>query len=180
MDRSAGPVLNFEGMLAAQATCRGRWFFRLAYGILRDADAAEDACQQAFLRAWQSRARIQDSVALPAWLAKVVVNESLQRCRRGKTEERALAKCMAAREPNETHPAAGDPGELPRTILCELSEEVRTVVALRLIDGMSGNEVAVLLGCSASEVSRRLHQGMDELRRRLAVGSMGDPSRGRS
>ena len=49
-----------------------------------------------------------------------------------------------------------------------LPETARTVVALRLMQGMSGNEVKDLLGCSASEVSRQLHAGMEQLRGLLA------------
>ncbi len=51
--------------------------------------------------------------------------------------------------------------------LQKLPEKNRLVVTLRVMDGMPGKEVQKLVGCSASEVSRRLHQGMEELRKLL-------------
>ena len=52
--------------------------------------------------------------------------------------------------------------------LAELPEPTQVVVVLRLLEGMAGNEVKAVLGCSASEVSRRLHHGMEHLRQRLS------------
>ena len=51
--------------------------------------------------------------------------------------------------------------------LAQVDERVRTVVVMRMMEGLSGNEVAEILGCSAAEVSRRLHEGMDRLRELL-------------
>lgn len=42
-----------EAALIAQVKSNSRLFFRLAYGVVRDVQAAEDVCQQAFLRAWE-------------------------------------------------------------------------------------------------------------------------------
>lgn len=157
-----------EAALIAQVKSNSRLFFRLAYGVVRDVQTAEDVCQQAFLRAWELRGRIRDVETLRAWLAKVVVNESLVIVRRRKTEQRARS----------LYPVSGENGAQPceqaefrerlQDALDQLPEQTRIVVVLRLLDGMSGNEVKSLLGCSASEVSRRLHQGMERLRRLLA------------
>ena len=57
-----------------------------------------------------------------------------------------------------------DVANMLRTSIAELPEQTQLVIVLRLVEGMSGNEVKSLLGCSASEVSRRLHNGMDHLR----------------
>lgn len=50
----------------------------------------------------------------------------------------------------------------------QLPEPSRLVVTLRIMEEMSGRQVQDLVGCSAAEVSRRLHSGMDELRKLLA------------
>jgi DNA-directed RNA polymerase specialized sigma24 family protein len=52
--------------------------------------------------------------------------------------------------------------------LRELPDLTRAVVVLRIMQGMSGNEVKGLLGCSAAEVSRRLYSGMEQLRTLLS------------
>ena len=57
-----------------------------------------------------------------------------------------------------------------------LPETARMVVALRVMHGLSGNEVKDLLGCSAGEVSRQLHRGMEQLRGLLAEFQTGPAS----
>ncbi|MEX0885787.1 MAG: sigma-70 family RNA polymerase sigma factor [Phycisphaeraceae bacterium] len=176
-----------QDWLEAQVRQHGRVLFVIACRVLGDATAAEDVCQQAFMKAWQWHGRLEagaddagdepegvaglTGVAGPSigpWLRKVVTNESLALLRRRRTEaaSRPTVARMAPR-------AAVDPAErvaqreFVAAALAELPEPTQTVVRLRTMDGLSGNEVARALDCSASEVSRRLHAGMDQLRRAL-------------
>jgi RNA polymerase sigma-70 factor (ECF subfamily) len=161
-------VDDAEAMLITQVKSNSRLFFRLAYGVVRDVQAAEDVCQQAFLQAWQLRDRLREPSALRAWLCKVVINEGLRVVRRSKVEERAKDRCAG---PGGASMEPCDQAEFRarfQDALGQLPEQTRMVVVLRLVEGMSGNEVKSLLGCSASEVSRRLHQGMELLRTALA------------
>lgn len=157
---------GWDGRLTEQIRQNGRLFFRLAYTVLRDAAAAEDACQQAFLRAWQERDRVgPEDAALKGWLARTVINNSLQVVRRAKVERRAVAARGYA-APASAGPA-GEQDELREAVLAavgRLPEPTRLVVALRVLEGMSGNDVRDLLGCSAAEVSRQLHRGLEQLR----------------
>ena len=141
--------------------------FRLAYSFLRDAAAAEDVCQEAFLKAWRQKGLLRDETALGRWLVRVVTNESLQVLRRRK----AGRKAMVAKSLRLTTPIPPDEQvEIKDTVLValsELPERTRLVVVLRLMQGHTGNEVKKMLNCSASEVSRHLHEGMERLRRFL-------------
>lgn len=176
MDSTAGDE-SWGALLAERARADGRLYFRLAYGVLRDPHGAEEACQQAMLKAWDQRDRIEPA-KLRAWLARVVVNESLYVARRRKVEQRSTAT-QAYRD--------ADPGPAPLDALAtreavmlamdRLPETTRTVVALRVMHGLSGNEVKDLLGCSAGEVSRQLHGGMEQLRGLLAEFRVGPASR---
>jgi RNA polymerase sigma-70 factor (ECF subfamily) len=155
----------------------GRLYFRLAFGVLRDAHAAEEVCQQAMLKAWDQRDRIEQA-KLRAWLARVVVNESLYVARRRKVEQ----KSVAAQADRGAKPAlAPDDALATREAVVRamdrLPEMARTVVALRVMQGISGNEVKDLLGCSAAEVSRQLHAGMEQLRGLLAEFEVRSASR---
>src|SRR4051794_13893070 len=85
---------GWEATLHEQIRQNGRLFFQLAVGVLRDATAAEDACQQAFLLAWQERDRIHSHATLKAWLAKTVVRASLQMLRRDEAERRKIETHM--------------------------------------------------------------------------------------
>jgi RNA polymerase sigma-70 factor, ECF subfamily len=167
--KKEGNEAIWASLLADQIRQNGRLFFRLAFGILRNAASAEDVCQQAFSRAWENRGEIEDVAALRGWLAKVVINESLAIARRRKAEQRAL--CTRAERDRTVSSGLHDGAELRESVVAALDrlpETPRLVVALRLMQGVSGNEVKEILGCSASEVPRQLYLGMEMLRELLA------------
>ena len=142
----------------------GRLLFRLAYGILRQSAHAEEVCQQAFLNAWEQRQTLQGPGALRAWLTKIVVNESLQFARRCRLERQGLESGLSLPDLPEVMWREADARESVTAALGKLPELTRAVVALRLMEGMSGNQVKDMLGCSATEVSRQLYAGMEQLR----------------
>ena len=141
---------------------------RVAYRILQDMHAAEDACQAAFVKGCEQSADRVDCSRVKAWATTVVVNESLQQLRR-RRKERPLTPTVESRQCDAG--MKSDPWLRDAVMegLNDLPDVTRVVVALRIIDGMSGNAVKELLGCSGAEVSRRLHQGMELLRVRLAA-----------
>ncbi len=142
----------------------GRLLFRLAYRILRHSAQAEEVCQQTFLKAWEQRQTLQDPGSLRAWLARVVINQSLQFARRHRIERQGLAQRPLQPSTPEVPWQASEARESVAAALDVLPELTRTVVSLRLMEGMSGKQVKELLGCSATEVSRQLHTGMERLR----------------
>lgn len=159
---------TWRALLSDRLREDGRLYFRLAFGVLRDAGRAEEACQQAMLKAWDGRGSVEPA-KLRAWLCRVVVNEALYVARRRKVEQRSIGTRAAAVAPPADSPAdqlAVREGVV--RAMERLPEPMRTVVALRLMQGMSGNEVKALLGCSAAEVSRQLHRGVEQLRVLLA------------
>ncbi len=169
-----------QSALADLCANHGRLFFRLAVNILRDRHAAEDVCQQAFVNACRPGVGPDDEANLRAWVAKVVVNESLQVLRRRAREQRGRERYaeQRARAADERQPDKLAREEV-LAALAELPEPNRVVVLLRIMQGLSGNDVKDLLGCSAAEVSRRLYAGMEQLRESLAVTQSG-PARERA
>ncbi len=163
---------EWKSVLADQVRRNGSLFFRLAYGILRNRDAAKDACQQALLIGCEHHQSFRDAGKIKTWLAKVVVNESLRTRRRNGIEKRVLARhgpTMSA----TISTSDLENGEMRETLLDaleKLPEELRLVVALRTMEGLSGNEVKDLLGCSAGQVAKQLHRGLELLRGLLSTG----------
>ncbi|MCX7425071.1 MAG: sigma-70 family RNA polymerase sigma factor [Planctomycetia bacterium] len=75
---------------------------------------------------------------------------------------------------NEPGPAElAERRDLLMVALSQLPEAIREVVALRTMEGMTGNEVSGLLRINPSDVSRRLHEGLDRLREFLHDGGAG-------
>ena len=157
----AGGDAQWRSLLAEQIGQSHRLLYRLAYGILRDPAAAEDACQQALVKAWERRKELRDPGVLRSWLARVVVTESLQARRRGNIERRVLSDPVWQNK--EHRPVDPDLREGVLKAMEQLPEQARLIVALRVMQGVSGNEVKDLLGCSAPEVSRQLHRGLEML-----------------
>ncbi len=155
------------GALAALSSSHGRAMFRVAYRIVGDSHAAEDVCQQAFAKALARPTATENPDRLAAWMIQVVVSESLQVLRRRKIERRGRLRIEL--KAHDRGAPASDPSMRGAIVsaLQDLPEKTAAVVALRIIDGMSGNQVKDALGCSASEVSRRLHAGMESLRATL-------------
>ena len=157
---------GWAGLLTRQIRERGGWYLHLAYRVVRDVDVAEDACQRAFCRAWERREEIREPDALRSWLARTVVNEALQTLRRRQTERRALAEQPNGESAKEPAEQLAQRDAVWRAV-ATLKEPTRSIVVLRIVHGFSGNEVKRMFGCSAAEVSRRLHAGMEELRGHL-------------
>jgi RNA polymerase sigma factor (sigma-70 family) len=155
---------TWDGVVTVQMHASGRALFGVAYRIVRDVQTAEDVCQTALAKALQCEGELRQPDRLAGWLHQVVVNESLMVVRRRKLEKGRLSN----RAPGPVSTAdVAQQVELRESVLAGLAqvdERVRTVVVMRVMEGLSGNEVAEILGCSASEVSRRLHEGMDRLR----------------
>ncbi len=158
----------WHATLTASLREHGRLYYRLAWGILRDNAASEDVCQDAFAKACERPDVPREPRALKAWLATVVVNQSYYLARRRKTEKRVVEH-RGANAPQSVAPSqAEDRRESVIAAMEQLPEPSRLVVTLRIMEEMSGRQVQDLVGCSAAEVSRRLHSGMDELRKLLA------------
>ena len=91
MQGSAGGVQDdWPTLLDGHVRQHGRFYHRLAYGVLQSTEAAADICRRAFLRAWEHRDRIRDPRAMKSWLARVVMNESFCVLRRRRTERQVL------------------------------------------------------------------------------------------
>jgi RNA polymerase sigma factor (sigma-70 family) len=156
---------RWKSALCDQVHSHGRLLFRMAFGFLREASAAEDVCQQAFLKAWEERERIRSLQALRPWLMRTVTNASLEIVRRRRIEQRVMRGEAQSRGEGATVPVfEADTRDALLEALEKLPETTRMVIVLRVMRGLSGNEVKDMIGCSASEVSRHLHRGLGHLR----------------
>jgi RNA polymerase sigma-70 factor (ECF subfamily) len=142
--------------------------YGLAFRMLGSAPEAEEAAQDAFLRAWRALPQFRGESAFSTWLHRIVVRRALDR--------QAVLKSRRAREAplEEASPgalaAAGDatpePG-LRRTLerlMDSLSEVQRTVVLLYYYEDRSVEEVARILEIPEGSVKTHLHRARALLR----------------
>jgi len=158
---------------------------RLALRILRDEEAARDAVQDAFLKAWSALGRFEGRSSFYTWLYRLVMNQCLDARRRDKSgrqvefeEGGALPRAAgedAAPEPGVDGVAFGPAAAVQRrqlrqglaAAIASLPENARETLWLREVDGYSYAEIAKTLGIPKGTVMSRLHYARRQLRKRL-------------
>lgn len=142
---------------------------RTAYVITRDAEAAADASQEAFVKAYRAMGRFRSGAPLRPWLLRIVANEAVNRARsasRHAHAELSLAEGVAA-DPGASPEEAALVRERREGVLRGLDrmrEEDRTVIAYRYFFEMSEAEMADALGVARGTVKSRLSRALARLR----------------
>ena len=159
-----------------------RLLFRTGRSILKDDDEAQDALQEAYLRAWRSLGSFRAEARLSTWLVRIVANEALGRLRR-----RGSAQVIAfdtAAEANDTqegtwmqadpdqqpdrHAMRGETRKLIEAGIDALPEVFRTVFVLRAVEDLSIEEVAAALDIPEATVRSRFFRARGLLREALS------------
>lgn len=152
--------------------------YRAARAIVRDEDEAEDIMQQAYVNAYSHLRQFDGRSQFSTWLTRIAIHEALARVRR-----RGRYTSMDAEHPSAltlvpSTAAAPDPerlafsrelGALMESAIERLSDGAREVFILRVVEGMSTEEVAAALDVSEAVVKTRLSRARAALRRELAA-----------
>jgi RNA polymerase sigma-70 factor (ECF subfamily) len=139
--------------------------------ILRDGYAAEEAVQEALIRAWRELRSLRDPDRFEAWMHRLVVNacnDQGRRSRRLKVEVSDLAADRS--DPRDDYATVVNVDELERGFL-QLSVEHRAVLVLTHYVGMSAPEVGEVLGIPPGTVYSRLHYATRAMRAALTRGA---------
>jgi RNA polymerase sigma factor (sigma-70 family) len=147
--------------------------FRAAYLVTRSAEDAEDAAQDAFVKAYRALPRFRRGAPFRPWLLRIVANEARNRRRSARRRE-ALA-LRAAGDPvsggaapsPESHAVASERRALLLEALEGMAEQDRLVIACRYFLDLSEEETAATLGCRRGTVKSRLSRALERLRERV-------------
>ncbi len=158
-----------------------RLLFRTARSILKSEVEAEDALQEAYLKAWRVLGSFRFDARLSTWLVRIVANEALGRLRRSGAQVIPLDMAVNSLEPEVQAALTGDPVQEPEHIAVRaqlrklmearidlLPEAFRTVFMLRAVEEMSVDEVAQALGIPEATVRTRFFRARSLLRESLA------------
>jgi len=155
--------------------------YRLARSILRNDSDAEDALQEAYVHAFANLNTFRGESRFGTWLARIVLNEAIGFVRRRKptvdisvvaeisTENAQIIPFPAAevRDNPETLMARNQIRTLLEGAIDKLPEGFRTVFVARVVEGMSVEETAELLGILPQTVKTRLHRARALLRNEI-------------
>jgi RNA polymerase sigma-70 factor (ECF subfamily) len=142
--------------------------------VVGSAETAHDVAQDAFVQAYVKLESFQRSSAFYTWLYRIAVNLAIS-CRR---REKPMASVEHAREALGHEPVdAADPPEARlerneracqvRQALATLSDEHRTILILREVDGSSYEQIAEILDLPIGTIRSRLHRARLQLRDQL-------------
>jgi RNA polymerase sigma-70 factor, ECF subfamily len=152
-------------------------------GMVGERAWAEDLLQEAFLRVASRVVQVRDDAALRAYLFRTATHLAIDGLRRRKTAARALDGAVRsaverAVDVADVDPAgaleAGDLAAAVRRALDDVAPPVRAAVILRVVVGLSFEDVGAALGVSDRSASRLVQEGIARVRRRLSRGA--DPS----
>src|SRR5438067_1781199 len=171
-----GDLVAFEELVRRY----DRKVLRIAQHITHNQEDAEDAAQDAFLKAFRGLGQFQEKSRFSTWLFRIAVNESLMKVR----QRRGFH--MVSIEQDEEHDSPATPLEIVdwapnpeqlygqselKEILAKalrgLSPMYRAVFLLRDVEGLSINETAEVLNLSVLAVKARLMRARLKLRERL-------------
>lgn len=145
--------------------------FRLAFGILRDHQAAEDATQQAYLDIWRSIRRLREPAKFEGWSYRVLVHACYAEAKRRpkwipETEIPTVGDPRAA----DDFTAVLDRDELERGFR-HLTVDHRVVIVMHYLLDMTLPQVAEVLDIPLGTVSSRLDRAMRSMRAALGVAT---------
>jgi RNA polymerase sigma-70 factor (ECF subfamily) len=147
--------------------------FRAAYLVTRSSADADEAAQDAFVKAYRALGRFRAGAPLRPWLMRIAVNESRNRLRSAARRDALAVRAAAERPPEDSDQspeAALLAAERRHELLAaveRLREDDRLVISCRYFLGLSEAEAAQVLGWRTGTLKSRLSRALGRLRAEL-------------
>jgi RNA polymerase sigma-70 factor (ECF subfamily) len=148
-----------------------RVVFQIAFGVLGNANEAQDVTQDAFVQAYAKLASLREPGRFRAWVCTIGRRLALNRLRGNvrARERETLSVASTARDVDVTEIV--EEREFVARVRSEidrLPEKLRAVILLSAVEGLQPTEVAAVLGIPPGTVRSRLHLARKQLLRALS------------
>ena len=153
--------------------------FRTAYVITGSAADAEEATQDAFVKAYRAIGTFRTGAEPRPWLLRIVANEARNRVRSAGRRHRLELRLAEGFRPGDAAPSpeaaaiAADERRRVLDLLGELDENDRLVIASRYLLELDGEETAAALAIPEGTVKSRLSRALARLRERMEAQARG-------
>lgn len=139
-----------------------RQLYRIAVSYTASSADAEDAVQEALLRAWNRRQTLRDTAYFSTWLNRILINECKTLLRKRKRQSpRTDLPCISVPPPDER-------AMLLRAALFSLPEKYRIPLTLNLLEGYTLQEIAGLLSLPLGTVKTRIARAKQKLEQEVS------------
>jgi len=143
-------------------------YARYAARMLGSRDAAEDAVQDAFVRAYDQLAQCQDPNKFVGWFFLILRNRCFAEQRRNRTKAPLeAADGVAAADTADDGTETAERRRALQLALLDLTPDQREVFVLKHVEGLSYGEIAERLSTSVPSLKMRMHRAYDKLREQL-------------
>jgi len=144
--------------------------FGVARLILRDVHLAEDAVQEALIKAWRELPKLRDADRLDAWLHRLLVNACADQGRKRRRVSTEVDLAIVEPAGADVTGRTADRDQLERGFR-RLGEDQRVAMVLRHYAGFSAEEIAAMLGIPVGTAKSRIHYATEALRAALDADS---------
>lgn len=134
-----------------------RRLYRIAVSYTASSADAEDAVQEALLRAWSKRDTLREEALFATWLTRIVINECKSLLRKRKRQ------VPAAELPQIAAPPEDDQAAELREALFALPEKERVPLVLNLLEGYTMQQIAGILHLPLNTVKSRIARAKKKL-----------------
>ena len=149
----------FEMIIRTQS----RALFAIAYGILQNREEAEDAVQDALVKAWKSRWRVRDPEKFPAWLSMIARHRARDVFRKRRTVPLSEMPEIPGSETPQTTPI----DRHLNSALASLPELHRAAISLRYFEEMDYATIESRLGLTNGSLRGILGRALASMRKQL-------------
>jgi RNA polymerase sigma-70 factor, ECF subfamily len=167
MAARAGDRQAFAALIALEAPVA----LRLAGSILHSESEAQDAVQDAFLRAWHDLPRLRDGERWTSWFRTITVRAAVDQHRRRRRLREVDLDIQDPPAVIDPSAAAADRDRI-RQAIRTLSVDDRTILILRFAEDLEVPAIAATLGIRLGTAKARLHRAT--MRLRVALGDRSD------
>ena len=158
--RATGDNRHFEALYRSAR----RKVFGVCLKFLRNADSAQDATHEAFVRAFE-RFPTLAGTNFSAWVSRIAANYCLNRIRQENTAARLQDAGDIPGQPGAERAAiAAEESDIARSVLRSLNPEQRQVLLLRYLEEFSHEEIETMTGFDAGQVRSYLQNGRRNFR----------------
>jgi RNA polymerase sigma-70 factor (ECF subfamily) len=159
-----------DGRFAALVRRQSRFVFRVAYSVLRNAQDAEDAVQETFLklyrgRSWENMANERAFLARTAWRIAIDPSDRLPKAHSDVTG----SDVAASGENPEQAAISSDWNATVHRLIDALPADLRLPLALSTVEELNSREIAEVMGIPEGTVRTRLMRARQALKQKLAA-----------
>jgi RNA polymerase sigma-70 factor (ECF subfamily) len=187
--QAAGRVDHARERYAELVERHQRRAARIAYHYLRDAADADEAVQDAFVKAYTHLGTFREELPFEVWFTRILINGCLDRLKARRRRERWIARPTMDADGVERDPAEHLPSRGPspedqllqeerrrrlQVAMGELPERQRLVFVLSHFEGRTSREVSSMTGLNESTVRVHLFRAIRRLRSLLSPSSVAD------